>query len=131
MNFLNILLMLHVVNRWLVTLAALIAIGKLGWSLIQKSAYGAWDKRVLMIFSGLMDLQGLLGLVVLIGKGLTDDGWPLYRFIHMGIMLAAIFVGHVPSVFGKNWPEADRVRNGLFCVAGALVIIFVGIMALP
>jgi len=81
-----------------------------------------------MGFSGLMDLQALLGVILLFG--LSSGGFPGYRMEHLTTMLLAVIVGHLPMRW-KNAPPALRFRNGLFCILGALLLVLVGIARLP
>jgi len=126
---LDILLTIHSVVRWAIILVAVIAVVKfaLGW--LRGGQFGGMDRGLAAGFSGLMDLQGLLGLVLLVWGGFAGVGFPLYRILHAVSMMAAIATSH-QSARWKNAPDQLRYRNTLLTVLGALVLVFVGLAML-
>ena len=125
----DILLTIHSVVRWAIILVAVIAIVKfaLGW--LRGGQFGGMDRGLAAGFSGLMDLQGALGLVLLVWGGFAGEGFSLYRILHAVSMMAAIATSH-QSVRWKNAPDQLRYRNMLLTVLGALVLVFVGLAML-
>jgi hypothetical protein len=126
----DFVLMLHSLVRWLVLLAAVWAVIKFAIGWLRGGAFGGLDRGLSLGFSGLLDLQALLGLIVLIGGGLAGAGFPRYRLEHAVLMLAAVVVGHLPSRWKQAAP-AIRFRNALLCVLGALLLVIAGIAVLP
>lgn len=125
-----ILLMAHSGLRWLVLLLAMIAIVKLlvGW--LRGSQYTGLDRGLMSGFSGLMDLQVTLGLVLLLWSGFTGAGFPLYRIAHGLVMILAAVLAHMSA----RWRNAEgpvRIRRNLFVVATSIVLVLVGIAVLP
>ncbi|MEW5828066.1 MAG: hypothetical protein AB1846_04180 [Chloroflexota bacterium] len=125
----DILLMVHSILRWLIVLAGLLALVKflVGWA--QKSAYGKMERGLSAGFSGLMDLQVLLGVIYLFATGFGGEGFPAHHLIHAAIMLLAAAAAHVPAMFRKR--EADQLLVGLLAVLGALALVAVGVAVLP
>lgn len=125
----EILLTIHSIVRWVILLVAVVAIVKfaLGW--LRGGQFGGMDRGLTAGFSGLMDLQGLLGLGLLVWGGLAGDGFPLYRILHTVLMMLAIGASH-QSARWKSAPDHLRYRNTLFTTLGALVLVFVGIAVL-
>ncbi|MCC7118625.1 MAG: hypothetical protein IT310_08885 [Anaerolineales bacterium] len=126
-----ILLYLHSYLRWLIVLIGLIAIVKftLGW--LGKQTYQKVDRRLAVVFSGFMDLQGLLGLSILLWNGLAEGaGFPRYRLEHLGGMFLAIFLTHLQARF-KNSADEIRFRNSALIILGALALITLSILVLP
>ncbi len=121
-------LTLHSIVRWLILLVAIIAVVKfaIGWR--RGSEFTKMDNGLSAGFSGLMDLQALLGLIVLFG--LSSGGFPAYRLEHGITMLLAVVVGHLPARWKKALP-ALRFRNSLLCIVGALLLVLAGIARLP
>lgn len=123
-------LTLHSYTRWLVALAAVIVIVKFAWGWLKNQSYQKIDRALFSAFSGLLDLQTTLGLIVLLWGGLVDGlGFPANRVEHAVTMMIAVVLGHLPARWKK---AADRLRfrNALFCVLGALVFIYLGVMRL-
>lgn len=126
----NILFMAHSGLRWLVLLVAVIAIVKflIGW--LTRGSYKGMDRGLMAGFSGLMDLQATLGIILLLWGGLAGMGFPLYRIEHGLIMILAAVVAHL-SVRWKNADDTTRFRNHLFLILGSLVLVLIGISVLP
>jgi uncharacterized membrane protein YphA (DoxX/SURF4 family) len=127
----EIILSLHSIVRWLIIIVALVAIVKfsIGWRGGQ--TFSSMDRGLNSGFTGLIDLQVLLGLIYLLWSGLgAGTGFPSFRIEHMVIMLVAAVVAHL----GILWKKSDdkiRFRNSLFIIADTLIIIILGLARLP
>lgn len=126
----EILLMAHSGLRWLVLLLAGIAIVKflVGW--LRHSPYTGMDRGLMAGYSGLMDLQVTLGLILLVWSGVAGAGFPLYRLAHGLIMILAAVVAHL-SARWKNEEAPLRFRSNLLLVSGSLILVLLGIAVLP
>ena len=124
----NIIFMAHSGVRWLILLVAVIAVVKFASGWRRGGAFTSLDRGLSTGFSGLMDLQALLGLIVLFG--LSSGGFPAYRLEHGVTMILAVIVGHLPARWKKAAP-ALRFRNSLLCIVGALLLVLAGIARLP
>lgn len=126
----NVLLMIHSILRWVILLVAVFAIVKflIGW--LRHSRFEGMDRGLMAGFSGLMDLQATLGLVLLVWSGLAGVGFPRYRIEHAAIMILAAVVAHL-SARWKNAEDAVRFRNNLFLIAASLILVLIGISVLP
>ena len=125
------LLMAHSILRWIILLAAVIAVIKfaVGWQ--RGGGFQGMDRGLTAAFSGLMDLQATLGVIFLLWSGLaTEIGFPPHRIEHGIIMIIAAGVAHLSA----RWKKADdktRFRNNLFVIIASLVLVLVGISVLP
>jgi len=126
----TILLMLHSILRWLILLTAAIAVVKfaLGW--LQGGQFKGMDRGLASGFSGLMDLQAVLGIILLLWTGFTGAGFPMYRIEHGVTMIVAAIVAHLPARW-KNTEDKTRFRNTLFVTIGVVALILAGISSLP
>ncbi len=127
----QILLQIHSDARWLIVVVGIAAVVKflIGW--FQNGSFKKADRILTAAFSGLMDLQAALGLVFFLWNGLaTEIGFPRYRLEHLGVMLVAVIVGHLPARW-KNAADALKFRNTLFAVLGALALVYLGVAGLP
>ena len=126
----SILLIAHSHFRWLVILVAVAAVVKfaLGWLLGQK--FTSMDRGLAAGFSGVVDLQATLGLIVFLWGGFTDVGFPMFRIEHATTMIIAAVAAHL-HVLWKNADDKTRFRNNLFLVIDVLIIIFVDVAHLP
>lgn len=123
------LLLIHSHTRWLILIVALIAIVKflIGW--LRGSAFKGMDRGLIAGFSGLMDLQVTVGLVFLIWTSAVGVPFTPNRIEHLTTMIIAAVIAHLPARW-KNSPDTIRFRNTLFCVIGAMALVFLGVVRL-
>lgn len=125
----NILFEAHSGLRWLVILVAVVALVKflMGW--LGKKPYTKFDNTLAKVFTGIVDLQVLLGLIYLIWNGVAGAGFPRYRLEHSVAMIlvavAAHFVGR-----GKAGDTA-RFRTATLAIVITLVLVYAGVAVLP
>ncbi len=130
MEFFLILRTLHSLVRWVIMLVALIAAIKfaLGW--LNKASVAKNDRVLMSTFSGLMDAQVLLGLILLLGQGLTTPiGFPMNRIEHMITLLVAAAVAHAPMAWKKD-ETANALRNNLVVILVVVALIIFGVASL-
>ncbi|MBI5876305.1 MAG: hypothetical protein HZB53_01535 [Chloroflexi bacterium] len=118
----GIILMLHSLVRFAILVIAAVAILKLGYGWLAKRPFDGMDRGLTSGFSGLMDAQALLGLIVLIGLGFTP-----VRIEHAITMIIAVVVAHLPMRW-KTAPDAIRQRNNLLAIVASLVLVIVGLV---
>ena len=128
----TILLTIHSLVRWAIVLVALAAVIKFALGLAQKRPYDRAAGGLAASFSGLMDTQALLGILFFVINGAAlEGGFALrHRWEHLAIMLIAIVVGHLPSMW-KKLDDQKRYRNGLIAILVALLLVVIGVAALP
>lgn len=124
--FSDILFHAHSGLRYLVLLAGLLA---LSYSLTAALRGQRWSRpgRVfLSIFVGVMDLQVLIGLVLVFVRVFYPALWG-----HLSMMIVAAVVGHVASAINKRRaPERQSHWVAVVGAALALVLIVGGILAI-
>ena len=123
----TILLTIHSLVRWVITLVAIALIVRLVVGLVRKQAFDKLARILTASFSGLMDTQALLGLLFLLVSGFGGIGFPRYRLEHVAAMVVALIVAHLPALW-KKAPDNIRTRNTLIAVVVSLLIIFLGII---
>ncbi len=126
----GILLIIHSYLRWLIVIVAVIAAVKFAMGWLRGGAFESMDRRLASGFSGLMDLQVTLGLILFIWSGIAGVGFPASRIEHAVTMIIAAVVSHLHTIW-KNSDDKLRFRNSLFIVLDVLVIIFIGMARLP
>jgi len=124
----EIVLGIHSIVRWVILLVAVAAIAKLAYGWRRAGTFDGTDRGLVMGYSGLLDLQALLGFVLLFGDALVlGEGFPLTRILHGIVMILAVATGHLAGR-GKNDPAPARYRRALTAIAGSLVLVLVGII---
>ena len=126
----NILLMAHSGLRWLILVVAVIAILKylMGW--LSRGQFKGMDRGLMSGYTGLMDLQGTIGIILILWTGFTGMGFPLYRIEHGVIMIHAAVAAHL-SARWRNANDTTRFRNNLFAILASLILVVIGISVLP
>lgn len=124
----DVVLTIHSLVRWAILLVAIAAIIKLAYGWLRAGTFDNIDRGLVMGYSGLLDLQALLGLVLLFGNGfLLGEGFPMPRILHGIVMILAVITGHLAGR-GKTDPATARYRRALTAIAASLVLVLVGII---
>jgi hypothetical protein len=127
----EIVLGIHSIVRRLIVLVAVVAIVKfaIGWR--RRSIFAGMDRGLISGFTGLIDLEVLLGFIYFFWNGLASGaGFPSFRIEHMITMLIAAVVAHLSALWKKS-EDKLRFRNSLIIVLDTLIIILFGIARLP
>ena len=123
----DFLVILHSIWRWVVLLAAVVAlVGALGgWLGALPPALAA--RRAGTFYTVALDLQVLLGLVLWVGRGwYATPGY--FRFEHPTIMLLALAVAHGGQVLARRGKAPTAAaRTVAVAVAVSLLLVVVGI----
>lgn len=121
----NLLLTIHGEIRWLVALVAVIAIVKfaLGW--LTNAEYKPIDRGLMAAFSGLLDLNLLLGLILILTLGVAPN-----RIEHAVTMVIALVIAHSNSLWRRTTNSSIIFRNNLIAVVLALIVVFIGVVRL-
>ena len=112
--------------RYMVLLAAIVAVAQLAQATLRGLPFGRASRTAMSVFTGLLDLQVLLGLLLVATV-------PFYGMLagHIVMMFAAALVAHGAVITNRNRPP-ERQSNGLLLAGaiGAIVLIVLGIMAI-
>ncbi len=130
MNIFSILLYTHSGFRWLIVIAAIAALAIFGYGWLAKKTFPKLGRILPAAYSGLLDMQVLIGLIFMVWTGFTGAGFPLYRIEHMIVLIFAAVVAHLPS----RWMKAEKENlylNIFLAILASLVLIYVGVALLP
>jgi uncharacterized membrane protein YphA (DoxX/SURF4 family) len=116
---------LHSINRWIIIVVAVIALIKflIGW--LRSSPYQPADRGLMAAYTGLLDLQLLLGLILLMGLGLER-----FRIEHAITMLVAIILAHLSRAW-RDKEDKVRFRNNFLAILVGILFIIAGVTVLP
>jgi hypothetical protein len=124
----DVVLAIHSFVRWLILLAAVAVVARLLYGWRRGSEFTGLDRGLLLGYSGLLDVQALLGLVLLFGDAaLLGEGFPAARIAHAIVMIVAVAAGHLPSLW-RRAPAPVRYRRSLAAIATSLALIVIGII---
>ncbi|MBI5564441.1 MAG: hypothetical protein HY870_06075 [Chloroflexi bacterium] len=122
-------LMLHSIVRWGIVLAGVIGIGRYALVMAGRMPGNKMDRGLMAGFTGLMDLNVLLGLIYLLWSGLsTPIGFPLERIEHAVTNVIAVAVAHAFATRAKKAADDKAMaRSNLLGVVIALLLIVVAV----
>ena len=118
-------LMLHSINRWIIVVVAVIALVKflIGW--LRSTPYQPTDHRLMTAYSVLLDLQLLLGIILLIDRGFARR--PLE---HAFTMIVAIVLAHLSRLW-RDKEDKVKFRNNFLAILVGILLIIAGVAVLP
>lgn len=122
----GMLMTIHGELRWLVVLAAIIVIIKflIGW--LGKREYAPLDQKLLLVFTILLDINVLLGLIILFfGGGFTGP-----RLEHATTMILAVIAAHMTAIWRRSTDSSLKFRNQLLMVVLAVILVIFGVIRL-
>ncbi len=121
MDFHSFLTGLHNLTRWLVVLAGLLALFTM-LSGLSGRKFGPGDRRAGLIYTIVLDVQLLLGLLLFfvspyiqagmqnMGSAMSDSTLRFFMVEHTLMMVLAVVAGHIGSAMGKKADLPDRTR---------------------
>lgn len=119
----GVVLMLHSIVRWAVVLVGVIALVRSVLVMTGSAPGSKMDRGLMSGFTGLLDLNVLLGAVLIIGLGFT-----MTRIEHAVTNIIAVVVAHVFVARAKKIEDPKRkARFHLLGVVVSLAIIVVGV----
>ena len=98
-------LKLHGEMRWLVALVAAIALVKFGLGWLRKSEFAGIDRALMAIFTGLLDLNLLMGALLLVGLG---GGMAAVRIEHATFQVTGDGLGERRRHSAEKQPRSQR-----------------------
>lgn len=122
----SMLMRVHGDIRWLVAIVAAAVVIKflIGW--LGKKQYAPLDKTLLLVYTILMDINVLLGLILLFFAG----GFSGTRLEHATTMVLAAIAAHMTAVWRKSTDSSTKYRNQLLMVALSLLLVVMGVIRL-
>ncbi len=126
----DIVLLLHSLVRWVVVVVAVAALVKFALGFMQKAPPAKIDRALMSGLSGLIDLQALLGIILLGGTYLLSGSFAPYRVEHAITMVLAVVVAHAPMRWRKS-EESTVLRNNALTILAVLILVIVGVLLLP
>jgi len=130
MNPIGTVLNIHSGVRWLVIAVSLISLVWFTLVWLRGKGNEKAIRGLMAAFSGLIDLQVAIGLVLILWSGFAGAGFPRYRIEHAFIMVIAAVVAHL-TMRWRNKEIKIRARNNAGLIVVVLIIVFVGVLLLP
>lgn len=135
-----IILAVHNIFRWVVVIAAVLALVRAyrGW--LRKGDWSNADRRAGVFFTVAMDIQLLLGLLLYVffspitraafsnfGAAMSDPGARFFALEHFLYMFLAVVFAHLGNTFAKKAVQpADKHRRAAIWYTLAVLAILLG-----
>ena len=120
------LMTIHGEVRWLVAILAVVVIIKFAIGWLGRRNYTSLDRSLLMAYTILLDINVLLGLILLFFNGGINGP----RLEHAVTMLLAVIAGHMTAIWRRSTDSPTKFRNQLLLVALSLLLVFFGVIRL-
>ena len=116
-------LTLHSIVRWLVVIVAVIAVVRYALVIAGRAQPSGMDRGLMSGYTGLLDLNVLLGLILIIGLGFTAQ-----YIEHAVTNIIGVVVAHIFAQRARKMEDARlKARTSLLGVVTSMVIIIVGV----
>lgn len=112
---------LHSANRWLIVVVALLVLVLALWGYLASRRFTWWDDRAGLVYLVLMDLQIVLGLLLLVIGSYRSLGVAL---AHAAVMIVAITIAHLGRWRARRI-GADRLAHLLQGVSTLLSLVVI------
>jgi len=125
----GVVLMLHSLVRWVIVAVGVIGVARYALVMAGRTPGNKMDRGLMAGFTGLMDLNVLLGLIYLLWSGLaTPIGFPMARIEHAVTNVIAVVVAHIFASRAKKATD-DKViaRNNLLGIVVSLLLVVVAV----
>lgn len=115
---------IHGELRWIIAIVAVVIIVKflIGW--LGKRQYQPLDRTLLLVFSSLMDLNLVLGLILLFTMGLSG----MARIEHAVTMILAVVAAHLTALWRNTEDSGTKYRNQLLMVLLSMIFVILGVI---
>ena len=120
----DFVLTVHSIVRWLVVIVAVIAVVRYALVMSGRAQSSGMDRGLMSGYTGLLDLNVLLGLILIIGLG----EWETAQIEHAVTNIIGVAVAHVLAQRAKKIEDAKlKARTNLLGVVISIAIIVVGV----
>lgn len=121
------LLTFHGEMRWLVMLVALAVAARSTVGLLAGSDFRGADRALMTVFTILLDLNLVMGLILLFS---LPGGFPANRLEHGVTMILAIVTAHSSVIWRRSDDSKRKFRNNLIVVVVVLALVLTGVLRL-
>ena len=120
----NVVLVVHSLVRWIIVLIGLVSFVRSLLVLTGRAPGNNMDRGLMSGFTGLMDLNVLLGLIVIIGLG----EWEPQQIEHAVTNVIAVVVAHIFAQRARKIEDTKlKARMNALGVLISLLIIVLGV----
>ncbi len=123
---------LHSWNRWLLLIVTLVALLYFARGWLQARPWTKQAQTLLTVFSSLIGLQWVLGLILLLALASVTGLGVRHYWEHLTVQTIALAVAHLHMRWRRqDLDDRTRYKRGFLLIVAVLVLVIVGIMLLP
>lgn len=124
----DFVLMLHSIVRWLVVIVGVVAIVRFALVMAGKAQSSGMDRGLMSGYTGLLDVNVLLGLILIVGLSIGAGQVLMVWIEHMTTNIIGVVVAHFFAQRAKKIEDPKlKARTNLLGVVISLAIIAVGV----
>jgi heme A synthase len=128
---LNGLYYAHSGTRWLVVLAAVVALVFMVFSLIRNREQDGLTRGIMVTFSSLVGLQWVLGLVYYLMFGMQYNDYTVRnQEVHAAVMTGVVLVAHLYLPFRRRASTRTYYMASIGVIVLTAILIYVGVATL-
>jgi len=119
---------LHSLVRWLVVIVAVIAVVRYALVLAGQAQSSGMDRGLMSGYTGLLDLNVLLGLIIIVGLSIGAGQVLMVWIEHAVTNIIGVAAAHFFAQRAKKVEDAKlKARTNLLGVVSSILIIVVGV----
>ncbi len=128
MSIIDFIVGVHSLVRWLVVIVAVVAIVRNALVIAGRAQPGGMDRGLIAGYTGLLDLNVLLGLIIIVGRSISVGQILPVWLEHAATNIVGVAVAHIFAQRAKKMTDAQlKARTNLLGVVISMVIIIVGV----
>jgi hypothetical protein len=120
---------LHSLVRWLVVIMAVVSVVRYALVMAGKAQPSGMDRGLTSGYTGLLDVNVLLGLIIIVGLSISAGQVLMVWIEHMTTNIIGVVVAHFFAQRAKKIEDPKlKARTNLLGVVISMLIIVVGVM---
>jgi hypothetical protein len=124
----DFVLMLHSIVRWLVVIAAVVAIVRYVIDLVGNSPKADLGRKLMLVYTTLLDINVLLGIILIVGRAITIGQILPVWLEHATTNIVAVIVAHIFAARSRKMDDPKHAaRWRLGGVVVSLLIVAAGV----
>jgi hypothetical protein len=128
MSVIDVIVGVHSLVRWLVVIIAVIAVIRYALVMSGRMQSSGMDRGLMSGYTGLLDLNVLLGLIIIVGLSISTGQVLLVWIEHAVTNIIGVVVAHFFAQRAKKIEDAKlKARANLLGVVISIAIIVVGV----
>lgn len=124
----DVIVGVHSLVRWLVVIIAVVALVRYALVMAGRAQASGMDRGLMSGYTGLLDLNVLLGLIIIVGLSISGGQVLIVWIEHAVANIAGVAVAHIFAQRAKKMEDAQlKARTNLLGIVISILIIVVGV----